>query len=97
MVEGIEEVGIDLQGKIYVRPARTSFTHIYRAAMEVHWEGSRRQLQSPVPRAWTHEQWFSQILAAAADEYGIQLKLTPDTIWWNVPDELRAHLQATST
>ncbi|WP_390902358.1 hypothetical protein [Sphingomonas bisphenolicum] len=55
-IEEIEEVGIDAEGRIYVRPAQTNFNRIYRAAMEVHWDESQRRLYSPVPCKLTHGQ-----------------------------------------
>jgi hypothetical protein len=96
-IEEIEEVGIDAEGKIYVHPTQTSFDHIYRVAMEVHWDKSQRRLHSPIPHKLSVDQWFTQILAAAADEYGVQLTLRPGTLWVNVPDEVRSRLQATAT
>ncbi|WP_143074970.1 hypothetical protein [Sphingobium sp. AP50] len=96
-IEEIEEVGIDAEGRIYICPTQTSFDHIYRAAMEVYWDKSKRRLHSPIPRKLSVDQWFSQILAAAVDEYGIQLKLQPSTLWVNVPEEVRSRLQATPT
>jgi hypothetical protein len=36
--------------------------------------------------------WFRQILAAAADEYGVRLRLTPKTIWTHIPEEVRLEM-----
>lgn len=88
--ETIAEVGVDEEGRLYVRPSAMSFDYIYRAAMEVHWDAVERRLFSPKPREWTYTQWFAQIVAAAADEYGVCLKVTPTTVWSNVPDQLRS-------
>lgn len=93
--DAIAEVGIDEEGRLYVRPSTTSFEMVWRAAMEVHWDASRRRLFGPKPREWTYVDWFSQILAAAADGC-TQLRLTPDTDWSNVPDSLRAEIETLS-
>lgn len=69
--ETIAEVGVDEEGRPYVRPSAMSFDYIYRAAMEVHWDAVEGRLFSPKPREWTYTQWFAQIVAAAADEYGV--------------------------
>jgi hypothetical protein len=90
--DSIAVVGIDEQERLYVQPSSMSFDHIYRAAMEVNWDASQRRLFSPRPRQWTHLQWFKQIVAAAAEEYGTRLRLTPDTIWSNVPAPLQAEI-----
>ena len=92
----IAEVGIDGNGRLYVQPTSTSFDHIYRAAMEVGWDMSKRRLFSPKPREWTYLDWFKQIVAAATDEYGTRLRLTPDTVWSDVPPALRAEIASLS-
>jgi Integron Cassette Protein Hfx_Cass5 len=88
--EAIIEIGIDALDRLYICPAITSFDCIWRAAMEVRWDGQGQRLFSPKPREWSYIRWFEQILAAAADEYGIQLHLTTQTIWSNVPEDLRS-------
>jgi hypothetical protein len=90
----IDEVGIDGEERLHVRPSSVSFEHIYRAALEVNWDAERRRLYSPKPREWSYLRWFEQIVAAAADEYRVQLKVRQDTIWSDVPDELRAAISS---
>jgi Integron Cassette Protein Hfx_Cass5 len=92
----IEEVGIDEEGRLYVRPSRSSFEHIWRAAMEVNWDAPKRWLFGPKPREWNYVDWFRQIVAAAADEYGTTLSQTANTNWFNVPSALRAEIEAVS-
>lgn len=87
------EVGIDDQQRVFVRPASGDFEHIYRAAMEVYWDPATGRLSHPAPRNWTPIQWFRQIIAATADEYGIHLELTDETIWSNVPADLRSEIE----
>jgi hypothetical protein len=51
MVENqIVEVGIDQDGKLYVRPEEQTFSYIYRAAMGVGWDPLRRALFAPKAR-----------------------------------------------
>jgi hypothetical protein len=88
--EAIVEVGIDADERLYLRPSNTSFDYIYRAGMEVNWDAEQKRLFSPKPREWTYLQWFNQITAAAAGEHGVRLRLTPATVWSNVPDQLKA-------
>jgi hypothetical protein len=93
----IAEIGIDGALRLYVRPARTSFTHIYRAGKDISWDPSNRRLLSPRPVEWSYLQGFNQILAATAEEYGVRLQLTPATIWSNISDELKAVIQGASS
>ena len=90
----VAEVGIDEAGRLYVRPSLMSFEYIWRAAMEVNWDPSEHRLFGPKPREWTYVDWYKQILAAAANEYGVQLKLAPNTVWSNVPVAIRGEIEA---
>src|SRR5689334_21081348 len=89
----IDEIGIDQGGKLYVRPANWSFPYVYRAAMEIGWDPVRGVLFSPRQREWSHLDWFRQILAAAADEYGVRLKIGAATAWSNIPVLLRTQIE----
>ena len=62
--------------------------------MQVYWDEEQWRLFSPKPKDWTYVDWFSQIIWAAADEYGTWLRLSPDTVWSDVSDELRAGIQS---
>jgi hypothetical protein len=90
----IVEVGIDEEQRLFVTPSSMAFPHIWRAAMEVHWDDEQKRLHSPVPREWTYVDWFNQIIWAAADEYGVWLRLTPETVWSGISDDLRAGMIA---
>jgi len=100
--EGIAEVGIDPAGGVYVRPSATSFVHIYRAAMQIGWDAHRHCLTSPTPKEpaysdwprWTHADWLRQIVAAAKDEYGIELRASVNTHWVGMDEPLLSELKA---
>jgi len=92
----IVSVEIDGEGRLCVTPQNEDFASIYRAAMEVGWDPVRSCLVSPVPCEWTYPMWFRQILAAAADEYGVRLTLMPETIWRNVSMSERLEMSAIS-
>jgi hypothetical protein len=89
----IAEVGIDERGRLYVRPATSTFPYIWREAMEVHWDVSGAFLHSPVPREWSYADWYRQIVSAA-QEQAWELRLTPRTRWTNVPEEVRVAITA---
>jgi hypothetical protein len=91
--DDIVDVEIDGEGRLRVRPLSEDLPHVWRAAMEVYWDPSTRTLYSPKPREWTYPMWFQQIVAAAADEYGVQLSLSAKTNWTNVSPELRAEIE----
>ena len=91
--EQIIEIRIDNQKRLLVRPSEAKFDKIYRAALGVQWDPEARALTSPVPREWGYLHWFQQILGAAADEYGVELTLVPDTLWTEVPLGLRSEIE----
>jgi hypothetical protein len=92
--EVIAEVGIDDERRVFVRPASGDFEYVYRAAMEVYWDRTLRRLSHPRrPRTWTAVQWFEQIIAAVADEYGVKLKLTSDTVWTGVHLDIQSGIE----
>jgi hypothetical protein len=76
----IAEIGIDEAERLYVKPVSGDFSHIYPAAMEVHWSPQEKSLYSPKPREWSYLNWYVQILYAAKDEYGILLVITEEPI-----------------
>ncbi|MEG3182268.1 hypothetical protein [Sphingomonas sp. LT1P40] len=91
----IAAVEMDGEGRLFVRPASGDFEHIYRAAMEVYWDRSSKRLFHPhAPRDWTSADWFRQIVAAVASEYGVQLQLMSNTIWVDVPAGARSEIEA---
>jgi hypothetical protein len=93
-VEAITEIGIDHLDRIYVKPEETKFRFIYRAAAEVHWDEELSRLHSPVPREWTHLDWYRHIVAIAKDEYGISLVISDATKWDGASDELRQQIKS---
>ena len=92
--EAITEIGIDGDGRLYVRPSNSSFEHIYRTASGVHWNGERGYLFAPIPREWTQGKWFERIVAMVADEHGVRLRTTSATLWAFMTKEIEAELRS---
>lgn len=87
-IDSISEIGIDNEERLYIKPSTSQFLYIYRLAVEVNWDSSKKILYSPKPRDWTYIKWYNHIIATAI-EYGCQLQLTKKTEWVNIPDELK--------
>ena len=88
----IEEIGLDDQGRLFVRPSAASadeFTQIYRAGMSIRWNGGLRALHAYESARWDAIDVYRRIFAAALDEYGIQLRVTPGTAWTRIPADIR--------
>jgi Integron Cassette Protein Hfx_Cass5 len=90
----IAAVFVDEHRRLCVRPEPPhNFSHVYRTAMEVHWDEERGCLYSPVPREWSYVRWYEQIVAAVLDEYGVHLAATKDTTFQNAPPEVQNRVQ----
>jgi len=92
--EAITEIGIDGEGRLYVRPSSCSFEHIYRTASGVRWDEEAGCLFAPVPREWTQRRWFDRIVGDVAEEYRICLKITTATRWTGMSPETEMDLRA---
>ena len=77
--EAILEVGVGSDERLFVRPRETDFAQIFRTAGGVTWDKDKRAMVGSEPREWSVSRWFEHILALAADEYDIALRLTPST------------------
>jgi len=92
--EAITEIGIDGEGRLYVRPSNSSFEHIYRTASGVRWDEEAGCLFAPVPRDWTQRRWLDRIVADVADEYRVRLRITAITRWTGITPEAELELRA---
>lgn len=89
MEELIQEIGIEEENKrLYVKPTNTSFSMIYREAMEVHWNEKKKYLYGATPRKWGYDEWFIQILEAAQMQ-GCKLVISDNTNWVNIPKDIK--------
>jgi hypothetical protein len=48
--EAIAEIGIDGEGRVYVRPASGGFEYVYRAGMAVYWDRAAGRLSHPAAK-----------------------------------------------
>ena len=85
----ILEIGIDDKERLFVKPKTENFEFIYRDASGVNWDINGQFLYSPKPTEMTYFDWFRQIILATKGEYGCELKITSETNWTNIPNELK--------
>ena len=93
--EQIKEVGIDAEGKLFIKPLTQEYPFIYRAAMGVYWDDKNHYLYSPILSESKDFDWFQQMLDAVRSEYQHRLLLTESTTWVNVPDDVKNKISAT--
>ncbi|WP_345156698.1 hypothetical protein [Pontibacter saemangeumensis] len=85
----IKRIEIDAEGKMLIHPLKSRFPMIYRSAAEVHWDADKNAVYSPAPREWTYLKWFKHIVDLIEKEADIQLHLTDQTEWVNIPTDLK--------
>ena len=65
------------------------FQFIYRTATGVSWNDKDQCFMSPAPKEWSHFDWYVNIVTSVISEMGVNLTITPDTKWLNVPESLK--------
>jgi hypothetical protein len=88
----ITKVEIDDSGRLHLKPEKSKFILIYRTATEVHWDDKKMTLYSPRPRDWSYLDWYLHIIGVAKTECSVALKLTDETEWININDELKKEI-----
>lgn len=91
-IDQISEIGIDARERFYIKPSSARFDLIYRTATEVHWDASGLFLFSPKPREWSYLDWYKHIVDVVNNECGYKLVLNDETIWTNIPKELKQEI-----
>lgn len=92
--DNIQEIGIDENGRLIIKPEKKRFPLIYRTATEVHWDNNKNFLYSPKPREWTYLDWFRHIVSTIQTECGIKLKTTAETLWFSIPETLKEEIRS---
>jgi hypothetical protein len=97
----IEEIGFGADRSITVKPCleqSEDFAHIYRAASGVWWDAGRRVLYTvPTPGSslpHSSVEWYKAILSAVSGEYGRLLSPDQNTVWQNVPSDIRQEIES---
>jgi len=88
----ISEIKIDSQERLCIKPKEEKFTLIYRTATEVHWDNKDNFLYSSKPKDWTYLDWYKHIINVVETECNCKLKLSNETVWKNVEEELKTEI-----
>ncbi len=85
----IIELKIDNQKRLTIKPLKESFEFIYRSVSDVHWDNKNKILYNSELKEASYLDWYKQIVDAVASEYCCRLVLSNNTIWKNIPDDLK--------
>jgi hypothetical protein len=94
-IEEISKIEILDNGEMLLALAsggKPMYQYIYRAAAEVSWDGERKAFKAPAPGKWSHADWYRHIIAVAASELGLSLRLSKSPIWVNVSGAIKEEI-----
>lgn len=95
--ELIAAVTMDDAGRLLLRPAKTMFDDLHMAgAWGFRWDVATRSLAIPRPSEWSYRDWFDHVVTIIRQQYGVHLKLSPQTQWASVPSTVQEEIQASS-
>ncbi|MDR3264116.1 MAG: hypothetical protein LBT30_07400 [Clostridiales bacterium] len=81
----IEKISLDKNGILSIAPKNGSFEFIYRSATGVRWNENKRCLFHKLSVDDVSVLWlYKEILSAIKSEYGVILKISPETIFENL-------------
>jgi Integron Cassette Protein Hfx_Cass5 len=70
-----------------------SYQYIYREAAAVYWDNERKGFKSSkAPGEWTYTAWYDHIVTTVKSGVGAELKLSSNTQWINVPQEIKSQI-----
>ena len=70
---------------------KPDYQYVYREACEIYWDNDLKAFKSPVPRSWSHSDWFHQIVSVAK-KIGVNLTLNSQTSWVNIPNNVKEQI-----
>jgi hypothetical protein len=81
-------------GRLAVYPATAEpiYEYIYREAAGVYWSGDLGCFHSTLPKDWSHQQWYEQIVTVVWSGLKIKLDLTPDTQYEGTPGNFKTDI-----
>ena len=68
------------------------FQFIYRTATGVTWNEKEQCFISPIPKEWSHFDWYANIVDSVISEMGVNLIITKSTKWHNVPQNIQDNI-----
>lgn len=68
------------------------YQYIYREAAEIRWDNDIKGFKAPATRKWNYSDRFKQIVNVIASGLEVNLKLSNDTNWVNVPVKTKTEI-----
>ena len=94
--EIINRVEVLTTGELFLGlegPGKDNYQYVYRETGGVYWDQERRGFKSTPIKEWSCSQWFRQIVGVVRSELGVELLLSSNVSWLNIPAEQKAEIQ----
>ena len=88
--EIIAKVEINDKGELLLSLAsggNAMYQHIYREAAGVYWDQDNHGFKSTPINDWSCAKWFSQIVSVAKSGLRIELVLSANVVWQDIPEK----------
>ena len=88
--EIISKVSINEKGELLLALSsggKAMYQHIYREAAGVYWDQENHGFKSTPINDWSCAKWFFQIVSVAKSGLGIELVLSANIIWQDIPEK----------
>ncbi|MBI3283260.1 MAG: hypothetical protein HYZ65_00200, partial [Burkholderiales bacterium] len=95
IVETVSNIEIANGGGLLLRLAnggRPSYQYVYRAAAGVYWDQEQFAFKLAARTDDDYAKWFAHILKILEDEMGLQLRLSDEITWINIPDKVKEEI-----
>lgn len=92
IVETVSDIEIASGGELLLRlenGGQPSYQYVYRAAAGVYWDQEQYAFKFVARADDDYAKWFAHILKILEDEMGLQLRLSDEVMWINIPDKVK--------
>jgi hypothetical protein len=100
IVETVSNIEIANGGELLLRLAsegRPAYQYVYRAAAGVYWDQDQYAFKLAARADDDYVNWFTHILKILEDEMGLQLRLSDEVTWINIPDKVKYEILGIAT
>ena len=88
--EIINTVDVTKDGELFLGlegNGKSMYQYIYREASGVYWDEKYHGFKSTPIKKWSHSTWFSHIVSLVKSGLGVELRLSRNATWNNIPEQ----------
>ena len=92
--ELIYKIFIDDDSKLHLVLPNEDLSMIYRFAKGIYWDSEYSSLHFIEKKEWSYLDWYKHILKVVKENCSLDLYASDETIWENIPTEIRIEITA---